>query len=237
MLPLKDDVPSSRYPIVTVLVIGLNLLAFIGEMAARDLDTLLLHLSVIPARYTFPEVSRLFSMGEQAVPLVTSMFLHGGWIHLIGNMWTLWIFGDNVEDRLGRGRFIGLYLVGGVVAALVHIYTNPHSTLPTIGASGAVAAVMGAYFRLYPHANVTMVVPPFFFGPFFVVPAVLFLGWWFVLQFFNGTLSLMRTEQIGGIAWWAHAGGFVFGAFLCSILKVRGFYQRNRTYRDEPTSW
>jgi membrane associated rhomboid family serine protease len=110
--------------------------------------------------------------------------------------------------------------VGGVVAALVHIYTNPGSTLPTIGASGAVAAVMGAYFRLYPHANVAMIVPPFFLGPFFVVPAVLFLGWWFILQFFNGTLSLMSPSQMGGIAWWAHAGGFVFGALLCSILKV-----------------
>jgi membrane associated rhomboid family serine protease len=122
------------------------------------------------------------------------------------------------------------------VAALVHIFTNASSTLPTIGASGAVAAVMGAYyFRLYPHANVLMAIPPFFLGPFFVVPAVLFLGWWFVLQFFNETMSLMSAEQIGGLAWWAHAGGVVFGALLCSILKVPEFYRRS--HREEPEEW
>lgn len=236
MLPLKDDVPSSRFPVLTVTLIVLNLFAFLGELAAgSNLDALLLRYSVIPARYTIPEIAELFTVWEQLIPFVTSMFLHGGWIHLIGNMWTMWIFGDNVEDRLGRGRFMLLYLIGGVMAGLVHIYTNPSSTLPTIGASGAIAAVMGAYFRLYPHANVVMLVPPFFLGPFFVVPAVLFLGWWFVLQFFNGTLSLMNTEQIGGVAWWAHAGGFVFGALLCSVLKVQKFYKRS--YRDEGLPW
>lgn len=222
MLPLKDDIPSSRYPVLTVLFIALNALVFLVELGAgNDLDRALLYFGIIPARYTIPEVAGLFTITEQLIPFLSSMFLHGGWIHLIGNMWILWIFGDNVEDRLGRGRFAFLYLVGGVVAALVHIYTNPGSTLPTIGASGAVAAVMGGYFLLYPRANVAMIVPPFFLGPIFVVPAVLFLGFWFILQFFNGTLSLMSSSQVGGIAWWAHAGGFVFGALLCSVLRGR----------------
>ncbi len=227
MFPLRDDIPSSRFPVVTVAVILLNAFVFLAELGVgNNLDTLLLYFSVIPARYTIPEVSALFGPGEQLLPLFSSMFLHGGWIHLLGNMWSLWIFGDNVEDRLGHVRYGFLYLVGGVVAALVHIFTNASSTLPTIGASGAVAAVMGAYFLLYPRANVAMLVPPFFLGPFFVVPAVVFLGWWFILQFFNGTLSLMQSAHLGGIAWWAHAGGFVFGALLCSVLRIREFTRR-----------
>jgi membrane associated rhomboid family serine protease len=202
MFPLKDDVPSRRFPVLTVILIGLNILAFLWELRVGSrLDEFLLDFSVIPARYTVPEISQLFSVGEQLIPLFTSMFLHGGWLHLIGNMWTLWIFGDNAEDRLGRGRYLFLYLIGGVTAGVVHIYTNAGSTLPTIGASGAVAAVMGAYFRLYPHANVAMIVPPFILGPVFVVPAVIFLGWWFILQFFNGTLSLLSASSLGGIAW------------------------------------
>lgn len=236
MLPLKDDVPSRRFPFLTVALIALNALAFFYQLRVGPrMDELLLYFSVIPARYTVPEVARLFSGSEQVMPLFTSMFLHGGWIHLIGNMWTLWIFGDNVEDRLGRGRYLFLYVIGGVTAAVVHIYTNAASTLPTIGASGAVAAVMGAYFRLYPHANVAMVVPPFILGPIFVVPAIIFLGWWFILQFFNGALSLMNPSQAGGIAWWAHAGGFVFGALLCSVLKVKKFY--SRAHYDEGRPW
>jgi rhomboid family protein len=136
-------------------------------------------------------------------------------------MWTLWIFGDNVEDRLGRARYIGLYLAGGVAAALMHIATNSGSPVPTIGASGAIAAVMGAYFRFYPFARVETLIPPFFFGPTFVLPAVLFLGWWFLLQFFNGTLSLgTRGPGFSGVAWWAHVGGFLFG-FLCCLPAKR----------------
>src|SRR5512138_3310572 len=146
------------------------------------------------------------------------MFLHGGWIHLLGNLWTLWIFGDNVEDRLGRSRYLGLYLAGGIAAALLHIFTNAGSPVPTIGASGAIAAVMGAYFRFYPFARVETLIPPFFFGPTFVLPAILFLGWWFLLQFFNGTLSLgARAHSFSGVAWWAHVGGFAFGFAVCLL--------------------
>lgn len=237
MLPLRDDIPSRRFPVVTLLLIAANVAAFFWELSlGRRLQDALLFLGIVPVRYTVGEVAHLFSWGEQLLPFLSSMFLHGGWTHLLGNVWILWIFGDNVEDRLGRVRFLMFYLLGGVVAALLHIFTNTDSAVPTIGASGAIAAVMGGYFRLYPHARVEMVIPPFFLGPLFVVPAVVFLGWWFILQFFNGTLSLLsEPSQAGGIAWWAHIGGFVFGALLCSVVKVKRFYRRR--YEDEDTPW
>lgn len=219
MLPLRDNIPSSRFPIVTLGLILLNVVIFIHELKLRSgLGEFLLQAGIIPVRYTVPEVARQFSLREQAFPFITTMFLHGGWIHLIGNMWTLWIFGDNVEDRLGRARYLGLYLAGGISASLVHIFTNPGSLVPTIGASGAIAGVMGAYFRFYPYARVETVIPPFFFGPIFRLPAVLFLGWWFLLQFFNGALTLgARGQGFSGVAWWAHVGGFVFGVAVCLL--------------------
>jgi membrane associated rhomboid family serine protease len=234
MLPLKDDIPSRRFPAATLLLILANALVFAWELALGPyLDRLLLDLAIVPARYTVSGIREQFSIVEQALPFLSSMFLHGGWTHLIGNMWTLWIFGDNVEDELGRGRYLLLYLLGGLVAGLVHIATNASSVVPTIGASGAVAAVMGAYFRLHPHANVTMIFPPFIFGPYFVVPAIIFLGWWFILQFFNGTLSLLaRPDRVGGIAWWAHIGGFVFGAMLCTVVELKHAYRRRRRPKD-----
>jgi len=237
VLPLRDNIPSRRLPVVTTLLILVNLLAFLWELSlGRRLQDALLLLAIVPVRYTLAEVADLFTWREQLLPFITSMFLHGGWTHLLANMWTLWIFGDNVEDRLGHGRFLVFYLAGGVAAAALHVYTNADSPLPTLGASGAIAAVMGGYFRLYPQARVEMVIPPFFLGPYFVVPAVVFLGWWFILQFFNGTLSLLATPTaVGGIAWWAHIGGFVFGALLCSVVKVKRFYRRR--YEDDELPW
>jgi membrane associated rhomboid family serine protease len=217
MLPIRDDIPSSRFPVVTVGIIVINVLIFLRELAAgAELEKLLVLYAIIPVRYTDPEIAQHFSAPLQIFSLFSSMFLHGGWIHLIGNMWTLWIFGDNVEDRLGRTRYIAFYLACGIAAAFLHIYTNASSGIPTIGASGAIAGVMGAYFRFFPHARVETVVPPFFFGPVFVLPAVLFLGWWFLLQFFNGALTLgARGQSFSGVAWWAHVGGFIFGFAIC----------------------
>ena len=216
MLPLRDDIPASRFPAATFGIIAINVVVFLYELSlGPDLENLLLSFAIIPARYTQPEVAQLFTLSQQIFAFFSSMFLHGGWLHLLGNMWTLWIFGDNVEDRLGRTRYVMLYLAGGVAAALLHILTNAGSTVPTIGASGAIACIMGAYFRFYPHARVETIIPPFFFGPIFVLPAVLFLGWWFFLQFFNGAMSLAaRGEGFSGIAWWAHVGGFAFGFFI-----------------------
>src|SRR5687767_3156909 len=216
MLPLRDDIPSRTFPVVTLLIVLLNGLVFFYELSlGRQLEYLLIDWAIIPLRYTDPDWARHFTITEQAKPFLTSMFLHGGWLHLIGNMWTLWIFGDNVEDRLGHGRFLGLYLLAGLAAGLVHVFTNADSRIPTIGASGAVAGIMGAYFRFFPHARVEAVIPPLFFGPVFVVPAVIFLGWWLLLQFFNGTVSLIASSRdFGGVAWWAHVGGFLAGMLL-----------------------
>jgi membrane associated rhomboid family serine protease len=217
MLPLRDDIPASRFPAATLGIIAINVLIFFHELKLGPrLEDLLLTFAVTPARYTVPDVAALYSLPQQIVAFFSSMFLHGGWIHLLGNMWTLWIFGDNVEDRLGRPRYVALYLASGLAAAFLHIYTNAGSMVPTIGASGAIAGIMGAYFRFYPQARVETLVPPFFFGPVFELPAVLFLGWWFLLQFFNGAMTLgARGQGFSGIAWWAHVGGFLFGFVVC----------------------
>jgi membrane associated rhomboid family serine protease len=220
MLPLRDNIPSSTFPMVTLALIGLNAVVFLDELKlGRHLEDMLLTYGIVPARYTVPGVMKLFTWREQVFAFFSSMFLHGGWLHLLGNMWTLWIFGDNVEDRLGRVRYVAVYLGSGIAAAAMHIFTNPSSTVPTIGASGAIAGIMGAYFRFYPHARVETIIPPFIFGPIFVLPALVFLGWWFLLQFFNGALSLgMPGHQFSGVAWWAHVGGFAFGFGICLLI-------------------
>jgi membrane associated rhomboid family serine protease len=230
MLPLRDDIPSRTFPGVTVVIIIVNVIAFLNELRLGPyLEDFLRDYALVPIRYTDGSVAGHFSLFEQAMPFLTSMFLHGGWLHLIGNMWTLWIFGDNVEDRLGHGRYLGLYLLGGFAAGLVHILTNSSSDVPTIGASGAVAAVMGSYFRFYPHARVETVIPPLFFGPVFELPAVIFIGWWALLQLFNGTLSLASQQNAGGVAWWAHVGGFAFG-MVVSLFATRE--ARRRRYEE-----
>src|SRR5688572_22143778 len=215
MLPLRDDIPSRTFPAATVVIIILNVIVFLYELALGSrLEYMLFDWAIVPSRYANPDL-RKFGVVELAAPFLSSMFLHGGWLHLFGNMWTLWIFGDNVEDRLGHKRFIGLYLVSGFAAGLLHIVTNQQSEVPTIGASGAVAGIMGAYFRFFPHARVETIIPPLFFGPVFVVPAIVFLGWWLLLQFFNGTMSLVSGPgDFGGVAWWAHVGGFLVGMGL-----------------------
>src|SRR5205085_3515441 len=145
---------SSRFPAATVAIITLNVLVFLRELKlGPQLEEMLVSYAIIPARYTVQEIAQQFTLPQQVFALFSSMFLHGGWIHLLGNMWTLWIFGDNVEDRLGRARYLALYLAGGMAAALLHIFTNAGSVVPTIGASGAIATIMGAYFRFYPFAR------------------------------------------------------------------------------------
>src|SRR5262245_63734101 len=184
MIPIRDNIPSARFPALTLSIIAINGLVFFEELQlGKHLPEFLLSYGIVPARYTQPDIAQYFTLPQQIFAFFSSMFLHGGWIHLLGNMWILWIFGDNVEDRLGRLRYLALYLASGIAAAMLHIFTNPGSQVPTIGASGAIAGVMGAYFRFYPFARVETLIPPFFFGPVFVLPAVLFLGWWFLLLF------------------------------------------------------
>jgi len=227
MIPLRDNILSRRFPVVTVALIVLNALAFFHELSlgrSRLSDYLMVH-GVVPALYTDTELRHavLDIGGLRALvqPIFTSMFLHGGWTHVIGNLWILWIFGDNVEDRLGRFRYLLFYLASGVVAAVLHIVTHWNSELPTIGASGAIAGVMGAYFLLFPHARVQTLVILGFLVDIVTLPAVIFLGLWFLLQLFSGTLGLFSGTGAGGIAWWAHIGGFAFGALMIKLLVQR----------------
>src|SRR3989475_12216495 len=199
MIPLRDVIPSRTTPYITITIIILNAVAWLFEISLPP-DALQLFLTVygvVPAAF-------------QPVTLITSMFLHGGWMHVIGNMWYLWIFGDNVEDRLGHGRFIFFYLLCGIIAAFGQIAMDPESTLPTIGASGAIAGVMGAYFVLYPRSRVLTLVPIIFYIEIVELPAIFLLGFWFLLQLFSvGAVS--ATSNSGGVAFAAHVAGLVVG--------------------------
>jgi membrane associated rhomboid family serine protease len=214
MIPLRDVIPSRSTPYITVTLIVINAVAWLYELTIPgDLLPVYLQLyGVVPADFSTPT-------------LVSSMFLHGSWSHFIGNMWYLWIFGDNVEDRVGHGRFIAFYLLCGVVAALGHVAMDPASTLPTIGASGAIAGVMGAYFVLYPQSRVLTLIPLVFYVEIIELPAVFLLGFWFVMQLFNaGVIAVTSNSSSGGIAFVAHVAGFVAG-----LAGVFVFRKRRRT--------
>jgi membrane associated rhomboid family serine protease len=170
------------------------------------------------------------------LPFLSSMFLHGGWAHILGNMWFLYLFGDNVEDRMGHVRFLVFYLLSGLSAGAIHYWTNIHSTLPTIGASGAIAGVMGAYFVLYPRSRIITLVPIFFYPLFLEIPAILFLFFWFLTQILSGSLALASGESFGGIAWWAHAGGFAAGIVL-QFLFVRSRGHHRFYFETEHAPW
>lgn len=214
MIPIRDTIPSRSFPIVSVTLIVVNTIVFLFEMSlGRNLEFLMDRYALVPAK-----LASLFEDGSQPVrtvaPVFTSMFLHAGWIHLIGNMLYLWIFADNVEDKMGRVRFVLFYLLCGAGAAALHVIMSPTSETPTVGASGAIAGVLGAYFLLFPRARVLTLFPIFFFIQFIEVPAFFFLGFWFLMQFFSGALSIGIEPSGGGVAWWAHVGGFVTGMTL-----------------------
>lgn len=219
MIPIRDTIPSRRVPFVLYGIIALNALAFFYELGLgpREIEVFFHRYGLVPVRYSDPRVSAHFGLAEQAVPFLSSLFLHGGWLHILGNMWSLWIFGDNVEDWFGHAGFALFYLVCGVAAGLMHLFFNWGSPLPTIGASGAVAGVMGAYFLLYPRARILTLVPIVVFVTFVELPAFVFLGLWFLLQFLSGTAAA-ASGGAGGIAWWAHVGGFVAGAAIVFFL-------------------
>lgn len=223
MIPIRDTIPNRTAPLVTWTLIAVNTLIFLYQLTldAEELRRLFYLCGIVPARYTHPEWARWFGLPvDDYWPFLTTMFLHGGWVHLIGNMWTLWIFGDNVEDRMGRARFLAFYLLTGVAAGLTHWLTNPHSTIPAVGASGAIAGVLGAYFFLFPHARVIVVVPVLFLPFFFYLPAVVYLLFWFLSQVFGGAVAALAPGNVGGIAWWAHIGGFVAGMALYRLFLV-----------------
>jgi membrane associated rhomboid family serine protease len=217
MFPISDVIPSRTTPYVTIAIIVLNALAFLWELqlSTPELRDLTMVLGVVPAYFTWPS-------------LLTSMFLHGGWIHVLGNMLYLWIFGDNVEDSFGHGKYLLFYLLSGAVAAVGQVIVSPDSEIPMIGASGAIAGVMGAYFVLYPRSRVLTAVFILVFMDLVEIPAIFFLGIWFLMQLFSGVGSLGAASMDGGVAFWAHICGFSTG--LLAALAWRLQEQSKRQY-------
>jgi membrane associated rhomboid family serine protease len=221
MIPLRDRNPSGIFPIVTLTLILVNVFVFIYELSLGPAVTVFLkHYALTPAEVTGSLRYGAATFLSLAMPFLTSMFLHGGWLHLISNMWFLWIFGDNVEDTLGPVRYLLFYLLCGFGAALTHFAVQPESALPTLGASGAIAGVLGAYVVLFPGARVVTLVPVFFFLQIFELPAVVMIGFWFVLQILSGSIEALNPLK-GGVAWWAHVGGFLTGIVLVLLLRPR----------------
>jgi membrane associated rhomboid family serine protease len=223
MLPIRDDQPRYSTPWVNYFLIGLNLVIFFFEWALdpRSLELLIRQFGVVPSHLAaFLAGSPKYSLLAIMLPFFTSMFLHGSWMHVIGNMWFLYIFGDNVEDYLGHFKYLVFYLFTGLIAMATLVAVSLHSTAPTVGASGAIAGVLGAYFVLYPRARVLT----WFFVFVLWVPAWVILGYWFALQFLSGTATVLAVQgqNAGGIAFWAHVGGFVSGALLVKLFGERG---------------
>ena len=227
MIPLRDANPTRRTPVVTLALIGACFVIFayelgrLGTGGTSALDAFATEWGIVPAELTAAWASGT-NLGGEALTLITSQFLHGGWLHLLGNMLFLWIFGNNVEDRLGRIRFLAFYLVGGAVAGLTQVAIDPDSAIPTIGASGAIAATLGAYLLLFPRARITSLVFLGFFYQLIDVPAVVVLVFWFLLQLIDGIASLGVTDASGGVAFFAHIGGFVFGAVVGFVIRAVG---------------
>jgi membrane associated rhomboid family serine protease len=223
MFPVSDVIPSRTTPVVTIAIIILNAIAFLYELTLgeRELEQFVQAFGVVPADFSWFTV-------------LSSMFLHGGWLHFLGNMLYLWIFGDNVEDRLGHLRYLVFYLFCGAIAALGQSITNPYSVVPMVGASGAIAGVMGAYFVLYPHSRVLTAVFIFFYLDLVEIPAIFFLGIWFFMQLFSGVGSIGADAASGGVAFWAHVGGFIAGAGLGALVRLRGQAPRPR---ELPEDW
>jgi membrane associated rhomboid family serine protease len=225
MIPLGDDQPRFSTPYVTYFLIAINLVIFFLEWAMdpASLKLLVYQFGMVPSQVTaLAEGARGGHPTAALVPVLTSMFLHGSWLHVAGNMWFLWIFGDNVEDYLGHFKYLAFYLLSGIAAACAQIISNPFSRVPNVGASGAIAGILGAYFILYPKARVLTWFPLIFF---FHLPAWVMLGYWFVYQFLSGAATSI-TQTSGGIAFWAHVGGFVTG-----IVLIKVFPERPRRYR------
>jgi membrane associated rhomboid family serine protease len=229
MIPIRDDQPRFSTPFVTYFLIALNLLVFFFEAALTQpsLEILIRQFGLIPAHVTrLLGGSGPVNVGTALLPIFTSMFLHGSWLHVLGNMWFLWIFGDNIEDYLGHFKYLIFYLLSGVAAAIAQVALTPGSRVPTVGASGAIAGVLGAYFILYPKARVLNWFPPVFF---FHLPAWVMLGYWFLVQFLSGaatSIAYSNNTTAGGVAFWAHVGGFVAG-----LVMIKVFPERPQRYR------
>ncbi|MDY0132583.1 MAG: rhomboid family intramembrane serine protease [Desulforegulaceae bacterium] len=234
MIPIRDSHPSETTPVVNYSLIGLNVFIFFIEIShPGGMDRFIYQYGLVPARYTNPAISQYFNFFEQIFSFLSFMFLHGGWLHLIGNMWSLFIFGDNVEDKLGPFKYLLFYLLCGFISGFTHFMFNINDNIPVVGASGAIAGIMGAYFILFPGARILTVIPIIIIPWFIEIPAFIFLGLWFIIQVINaaGTSS--------GIAWWAHISGFAAGAFLVGYFcklpsskfsdRIKGSLQRKKS--------
>src|SRR5512138_21131 len=224
MFPLRDNIHRRRRPVMTWTLIAITSVVYAVEALLHPdhLQQIAYLFGIVPARYTHPAwASAVGFPADDYWPFLTTIFLHAGVVHLVSNMWFLWIFGDNVEDRMGPVRFLGFYLLSGIAAGLVHTWTNSHSMVPAVGASGAIAGVLGAYIVLYPRARIETVAWLVFWPIFFELPAVIYVLFWFVVQLLNGTAALLEPEQMGGVAWWAHVGGFVAGIALLPLFLRR----------------
>jgi membrane associated rhomboid family serine protease len=230
MFPIRDDQPRYSTPWVNYFIIGLNTVVFLFELSIqmqgpRALESLVFQFGVVPQHFASALAgSPTYPIPTTLLTILTSMFLHGGWLHIIFNMWFLWIFGDNIEDYLGHFEYLMFYLLCGIAAALTQIALDPRSTVPTIGASGAIAGVMGAYVLLYPRAKVLTLVVLIVFFTFWWIPAWFFLGYWFLVQFLFATTAVHQAS--GGVAFGAHVGGFLTGMILIKV-----FPARTRRYR------
>jgi len=229
MIPIRTTVPT-RYPaIVTWWLIFANVLVFLLQLSLSpaELEEFLYRFALIPARYFDPLAFGQASVTPlDLIPFLSMMFLHSGWLHLILNMWILWLFAPTIEDRLGHGTFLVFYLACGIAAALTHLVFNPTSTVPAIGASGAIAGVLGCYMRLFPLARIIVLVPIVFIPLFFEMPALVFAGLWFIMQLLQGATELLAPSTGAGVAWWAHIGGFVAGLLFAPLM-----HKSERVYR------
>lgn len=208
MIPLRDSTPGQSFPIVTIAIIFINLLIFYNtsQLNEEGIQQLFYIFGLVPGYYTSNGTAPIGYLS-----FLSSFFLHGSWMHVISNMWILWLFGDNVEDRMGKFKFILFYLICGIIAGLAHFLIYPNSTIPVVGASGAVAGIMGAYFIMFRHAKVFTFIPPFFL---INIPAWVYLGFWGISQFWGGAVDIFIADSTGQIAFWAHVGGFVGGILL-----------------------
>lgn len=230
MIPLRDNIPSYSKPVVNYTIIIMNTLVYVYQYfllpTHYEIENFVYTYGFIPARF-------LYEFPETVYTILTAMFIHGGFLHFLGNMWFLYIFGDNVEDRFGHFKYLIIYLICGVAATFLQFILNPSSRIPMIGASGAISGVLGAYFIFYPSAGVLTLMLFGFFSRIVVIPAVIFLGLWFIFQFLSGTQSLALQvaigREVGGVAYWAHIGGFLCGLFFALVSKNKR-RRRVRTY-------
>lgn len=217
MIPIRDSIPCKTHPYVSWVLIASSIVIFlIMQLLPLQQQHYILHVyGMVPIRYSDPNWANSFGLPpDHGLSFLTSLFLHGGWLHLIINVWFMWIFAKNIENRMGHGMFLIFYLCCGVISMLIQWHFAPKLALPVVGASGAIAGVLGAYFFLYPHARIVIWVPLLFLPIFIEIPAIAFLGFWMILQIQEATSSIMFGEESAGVAWWAHIGGFIAGAAL-----------------------